>query len=162
MSSRVDRALAEYAAHGWPARPCPGGVALQASQFDLVEIDSPVGAIIHHRLLTRVPTATIRPPWWSMLLGPASVADRMRWVFVFAPGFLDPDQVARDGGRLHHGPDAWVPAPPGRTPDGLTVGWVVPPSHAHWHPYRPDGVFDSLGWLRGHLPRVTRSVRATP
>ncbi|WP_018793558.1 hypothetical protein [Salinispora arenicola] len=144
-SSRVTRALAEYAAHGWPAQQRSWGVALQASQFDLVEIESPVGAIIHHRLLTRVPTATIRPPWWSMLLGPGD--QQMRWLFVFAPDFLDADQVARDGGRLHRGPDAWVPAPPGHAPDGLTVGWVVPPAQARWRPYRPDGVFDSLGWL---------------
>lgn len=144
MSSRVARALAQYAAYGWPARQCSWGVALQATQFDALEIASPIGAIIHHRLLTRVPTATIRPPWWSMLLGSG---EQMRWMFVFAPGFLDPDRVALDGGRLHRGPDAWVPAPPGRTPDGLTVGWVVPPAQAHWRPYRPDGVFDSLGWL---------------
>ncbi|WP_377568698.1 hypothetical protein [Micromonospora sonneratiae] len=134
--------MATYAAHGWPVALRPSGIALQASWFDLLELPSPAGAMIHHALLTRIATATMRPAqWWRWL-----DHNRLRWLFVVEGGVCDAGRVEAAGGLLYSGPDVWVPAPPSRTPDGMSVGWVVPPQQARWRPYgAADNVFDRLG-----------------
>lgn len=108
----------------------PWSIALVASEFDIVELPSNLGAPLNHKLLTTCPTAT---------------APRgRRWYFVMETGSIDRELVTAAGGRLHSGPGAWVPASPTWTEDTGRVGWVVEPHMTRWQPYRRLDLIDMV------------------
>lgn len=162
----------EYAAHQWPVAPlavplnghCPCergtcvtphlvgtatvdpeeaqliwtqksfSIALVTERFDIVELPPEVGAPLNHKLVTACPTAT--------------APHGRRWHFVMEKGSIDRELVSAAGGRLHSGPDGWIPASPTWTEETGRVGWVVEPHITRWQPYRR---MDLVDMVLGHI-----------
>lgn len=155
---KVRARAVEYASHGWPVAPlavpqlgrCPcekgdchsphlagpatvdpveaeeiwstnWNIALVTSEFDIVELPAKYGAALHHKLLTTCPTAM--------------AYRHRRWFFVMVAGSLDPDDIEAAEGKLHSGPDNWIPGPPFWSEDTGRVDWLVQPYLTHWKPY---------------------------
>lgn len=117
-------------------------IAFVTHRFEVVDLPAYPGVALNGALTNRCPTAVARPGRrFDTILEPGPV----RWHFYLSPGAVDAEKVTHIGGRLHHGPDGWIPAPPSRTPTTGRVRWNVHPMQTHWRPYRPAGnIFDTL------------------
>lgn len=118
-------------------------IAFLTRQFEVLDLPAYPGVALNGALTNRCPTAVARPGRrFDTILEPGPV----RWHFYLSPGTVDAQKVTRIGGRLHHGPDDWIPAPPSRTPTTGRVRWNVHPMQTQWRTYRPtSNIFDTLG-----------------
>lgn len=117
-------------------------IAIVTSRFEVLDLPAYPGVAVHGALANRCPTAVARPGRrFDTLLEPGPV----RWHFYLSPGSVVVEKVTRVGGRLHYGPDAWIAAPPSRTPTTGRVRWNVHPMQTQWRTHRPTSTLDSLG-----------------
>jgi hypothetical protein len=118
-------------------------IALSTGRFEVLDLPAYPGVALSGALANRCPTAVARPGRrFDSLLEPGPV----RWHFYLSRGSVDAEKVARIGGRLHHGPDDWIPAPPSRTPATGRVRWNVHPMQTQWRAHRPaTTILDTLG-----------------
>ena len=117
-------------------------IAIMTSQFEVLDLPAYPGVALNAAVTNRCPTAVARP---GRRFDTLMEAGPVRWHFYLSPGSVDPDKVTKVGGRLHHGPDDWIAAPPSRTPVCGRVRWNVHPMQTQWRTYRPTSIFDSFG-----------------
>jgi hypothetical protein len=119
----VDEVAATWTDHRWE-------IAVVTATFDVVDLPPALGAPLHHQLKTSCPTA----------MAPVG----RRWHFYLVTGSIQAEVVASAGGRLHSGPEGWVPAPGTRTEDTGRIRWLVPPYQTSWKPHRRTDAFDRV------------------
>ena len=117
-------------------------IAFTTHLFEVLDLPAHPGVALNAALTNRCPTAVARPGRrFDTLLEPGPV----RWHFYLSPGSVDAEKVTRVGGRLYHGPDDWIAAPPSRTPATGRVRWNVHPMQTQWRTHGVTSIFDTLG-----------------
>jgi hypothetical protein len=139
---QLRRAALRYAAHGWAVTSLPDFsqvtpwwrrrpytvLLATGAAFDALEVPAAAGLRVLGavRLHTGVLGATLGDG-----RGPVVVTPSGRWLFLVRPGAALRPELESDRDVRRHGPGSWIPAAPGRTPQG-PVRWAVSPDQAGW------------------------------